>query len=319
MSLFILGSFVVSCSAKVASWPRPGESLRADALVVEPGGKGFNLAVGARRLGAVVDGLLATGTDLFSEFALAAVNQADLPPTMLRRYVDKTGAGVGFINAQGENCLAVYPGANLALSAADVAACSQQVRRAAMTLAQCEIADAPIIEAFRTARAGGARTLLNPSPLRALDQRVWDSTSILVVNAVEAAQLASQVGRSWAGLAPATWNEASAIANHLLARGPEMVVVTLGTVGALAQRRGMRAVCQEAFPVDSVDTLGAGDAFTAGLAVSLGEGRTLEDSLRRACACGAMVARQPGVFTALPTADELEQFLAQVLPGSSSR
>jgi ribokinase len=278
--------------------------------MMEPGGKGFNLAVGARRLGATVDGLLATGDDGFGEAAQDALAQADLPPTMLRRYAQKkTGAGVGFINAQGENCLAVYPGANLALSAADVAACAQQVSRASMTLAQFEIADAPIIEAFRTARACGTRTLLNPSPLRRLDQRLWESTSILIVNAIEAVQLTSAPEAGRASPIPATWDEASEIAGRLLARGPEMVVVTLGAGGALARQRGKSPLCQQAFPVDSVDTLGAGDAFTAGLAVSLDEGRTLEDSLCRACACGAMVSRKLGVLAALPTIDELERFL----------
>ena len=311
MSLFILGSFVLSCSAKVACWPRPGESLRALAFMAEPGGKGLNLAVGARRLGAAVDGLLATGEDLFGEMARAALAQADLPPTMLKRYAGQTGAGVGFTNAQGENCLAVYPGANLALSAADVAACSEQVRAARMTLAQFEIADAPVIEAFRTARACGARTLLNPSPLRRIDPRLWESTSILVVNAVEAAQLATGPEAGQARPPPTTWDEAGEIARHLLARGPETVIVTLGAGGALARQRGADALCQQAFLVDSVDTLGAGDAFTAGLAVGLDEGRTLEESLRRACACGALVSRKLGVLAALPTAGELEEFLSR--------
>jgi len=304
---------VLACSAKVTSWPRPGESLRAESLSVEPGGKGFNLACGARRLGAVVDGLLAVGDDLFGEVARATLAQADLPQTMLRRHAEKTGAGVGFTNAQGENCLAVYPGANFELSANDVETCSRQISRAAMTLAQFEIADAPIIKAFRTARTCGASTLLNPSPFRKLDQRLWDSTSILVVNAIEAGQLATSLEGGLARPPPSTWADASAIAGNLLGRGPEMVVITLGVGGALAQRRGESAVRQEAFHVDSVDTLGAGDAFTAGLSVSLGEGRPLEDSLRRACACGAMVSRKFGVFAALPTAGELAQFLARAV------
>ena len=277
--------------------------------MVEPGGKGFNLAVGSRRLGAVVDGLLATGNDLFGQVAQAALTQADLPQAMLKRYAQQTGAGIGFTDAQGENCLAVYPGANLELSAADVAACSEQISRATMTLAQFEIADAPIIKAFQTARACGVSTLLNPSPFRMIDQRIWENTSILVVNAVEAAQLIANLETGRASPPPVTWDDAAEIAGRLLARGPEIVVVTLGAGGALARQREGSTLRQKAFSVDSVDTLGAGDAFTVGLAVSLGEGRTLEDSLYRACACGALVSRKLGVFAALPTAEELERFL----------
>lgn len=316
MSLFVLGSFVVSCSAKVAAFPRAGESLRARALTVEPGGKGFNQAVGARRLGAEVDGLLAVGDDLFGQFAQAAVAQADLPSAMLRQYPAKTGAGVGFINTRGENCLAVHPGANLELSAADVAACAAQISRAAITLAQFEIADAPIIEAFRLARAAGASTLLNPSPLRPLDPQLWESTSILVVNAIEAAQLAASLGGDDDAplRPPTTRDEATAIARRLLALGggPEIVIITLGPGGAIARQRDQSPIYQDAFQVDGVvDTLGAGDAFIAALAVSFHESRSLESSLRRACASGALVASRTGVFTALPTAQELQRFLSR--------
>ncbi len=111
-SVFVLGSFVVSCSAKVQRLPRPGESLAADIVTIEPGGKGFNLAVAARRLGAEVDGLLAVGDDFASAFAAPALAQADLPASMLIRVVGKTGSGVGFTDAHGETCLAVDPGAN---------------------------------------------------------------------------------------------------------------------------------------------------------------------------------------------------------------
>jgi len=118
-SVFILGSFVVACSAKVPRLPRPGESLRADAFTVEAGGKGFNLAVGARRLGATVDGLVAVGNDFFSQLAAPALTRAGLSPEMVRRYEGTTGSGIGFTDADGENCLAVFPGANRLLTGQD--------------------------------------------------------------------------------------------------------------------------------------------------------------------------------------------------------
>jgi sugar/nucleoside kinase (ribokinase family) len=108
-SLFVLGSVVVACSATVAALPEPGESLRADAFKAEAGGKGLNLALGALRLGASVDGLFAVGNDLFADFARSAFVEAGLAPAMLRSYNAVTGAGIGFTDARGENCLAVYP------------------------------------------------------------------------------------------------------------------------------------------------------------------------------------------------------------------
>src|SRR5579859_1532447 len=97
--IFVLGSFVAACSAKVEHLPRPGESLRAQAFTLEPGGKGFNLAVGARRLGAAVDGVLAVGDDFFSQLARPALVNAGLSTDMLRTHKGATGSGIGFTDS----------------------------------------------------------------------------------------------------------------------------------------------------------------------------------------------------------------------------
>ena len=310
-SVFVLGSFVVACSAKVAHLPQPGESLRADAFTVEAGGKGFNLAVGAHRLGAKVDGLLAIGDDLFSHLAEPALTQVGLPTAMLRRYEATTGSGIGFTDAAGETCLAVYPGANLRLTAEDVRSAAAGVCRASLVLAQFEIGDEPILEAFTLARASNIPTLLNPSPYRTINPSILERTSILVMNRVEALCLEQTLG-----LSPMRFPEQdfhsrfSSLADSLLSQGPDTVIITLGPHGALAYRHGTDPLYQPAFPVQARDTLGAGDAFTVGLAVSLLEGRCLAEGLKRAAACGAITAQQLGVFNALPSRYELQEFLS---------
>jgi ribokinase len=301
-SLFVLGSFVVACSAKVPHLPRPGESLRAEAFTAEPGGKGLNLALGAHRLGAKVDGIFSIGTDLFSQLAHSAFAQVGLSAAMLRQVDAKTGSGIGFTDLHGENCLAVCPGANLLLSAQDIHSVEQAVREAGLVLAQFEIGDEPILEAFTIADAAGARTVLNPSPYRPVDPRILERTSILVLNRVEAAQLAESSGFGALG----TLDDMAAT---LLEQGPELIVVTLGREGANAYRRGAPPLHQPAFPVKAVDTLGAGDAFTAGLAVGLLQDQPLTECLRQASACGAMVCMEVGVFDGLPSINELNCFL----------
>jgi ribokinase len=304
-SLFVLGSFVVACSAKVSHLPQPGESLRAEAFTVEPGGKGFNLALGTRRLGAKVDGIFSIGTDLFSQLARSAFAQAELSPSMLRQANSKTGSGIGFTDARGENCLAVCPGANLLLSAQDIRSVEQAVRGAGLVLAQFEIRDEPILAAFALAREAGTLTLLNPSPYRPIDSRILENTSILVLNRVEAVQLAESFGSG----AEEALDGLDDTAAKLLEQGPELIVVTLGSEGAVAYRRGVPPLHQVAFTIDTVDTLGAGDAFTAGLAVGLLQRRPLSECLQRAAACGAIVCMGVGVFDILPSSEELDFFL----------
>ena len=305
-SLFVLGSFVVACSAKVSHLPRPGESLLADAFTVEPGGKGLNLALGAHRLGERVDGIFSIGTDLFAQLAHSAFAQAGLSPSMLRQVEAQTGSGIGFTDSHGENCLAVCPGANLLLSARDIRSIEKAVREADLVLAQFEIGDEPILEAFALAQEAGVRTLLNPSPFRPVDQRMLEHTAILVLNRVEAAQLAESSGFGAHG----TLDSLNDMAATLLEQGPELIVVTLGSEGAIAYQKEARPLHQPAFQVNVVDTLGAGDAFTVGLAVGLLQGRPLPDCLRQAAACGAIVCLEVGVFDVLPNGEQLRLFLA---------
>jgi ribokinase len=308
--VFVLGSFVAACSAKVERLPRPGESLQAQSFTLEAGGKGFNLAVGARRLGASVGGVFAVGDDFFSQLAKPALANAGLSAGMLRIYPGATGSGTGFTDKAGENCLAVYPGANLLLAAADVRAESEAIASARLVLAQFEIGDAPIAEAFRLARDAGALTLLNPSPYRDVPAEILAYTSILVLNRVEAVHMGSAPGIVDASdAASADVASLRSLAQQLLTHGPETVIITLGGEGALACRRDGTMLHQPAFAVDVVDTLGAGDAFSAGLAVGLAEDRPFEECLKRAAACGAMAVRRLGVLQALPDRAELEEFL----------
>lgn len=309
-SLFVLGSFVVACSAKVARFPEPGESLKAEAMVVEAGGKGFNLMAGARRLGANVEGLLAIGNDTFAQLAAPALARADLSQRMLRSYQAATGSGIGFTDATGETCLAVNAGANLLLSAVDVRAAADEVKRSAYVLAQFEIGDAPIVEAFALARSAGATTILNPSPFRMPSAKIMANTSIMVVNAVEAAALSEGLGTAIGGRFRDESDALEIAATALFARGPRMLIVTLGARGAVAFRSGESRLLQPAFAVEAIDTLGAGDAFTATLAVGLLESRPFFECLRRAAAGGALATAKLGVFDALATRAELDGFLA---------
>lgn len=315
--LFVLGSFVAASAAKVERLPRPGESMTAHAFALEPGGKGFNLAVACRRLGAGVDGIVPIGDDMLSGLALSAMARAGLADQMLRRLPGPTGAGIGFIDAKGENCLAVFPGANGRLGADDVHDKRTAIATADITLAQFEIGDEPIIAAFEIARQAGRTTLLNPSPLRRLDPRLLALTTILVVNANEAADLASDLSAVDAsafaaaedGLTETGLAEIQAFAEAIMAKGPKTVVVTLGGGGAVLCRGGQPPLHQPAFPVAAIDTLGAGDAFAAGLAVSLAEGQSPETAMAFASACGAVLASTWGVFDAFPDRAAVEAML----------
>jgi ribokinase len=155
-------------------------------------------------------------------------------------------------------------------------------------LAQLEVADAAIAAAFHLGRSAGATTILNAAPARAI-AALLASTDVLIVNEHEASFLAS---------VPVTDVDAAvAAATALCDAGPATVVVTLGADGAIAVR-GQQVLRQASFPVDVVDTTGAGDAASGALAAALASGADLETALARACAAGALAVSGLGASPA---------------------
>jgi ribokinase len=309
-SIFTLASLVIACCARVQRFPEPGESLRADTFSIEAGGKGFNVITALHRLGANVDGLIAIGNDFLANFGERAIEAEGLSPALLQQVDAPTGCGVGFIDWQGENCIAVYPGANDALGPEMVEAARERIARSGAIIAHFEVRDAPIISAFGIARGAGAQCFLNPSPYRAISPELLGLCDVLVVNRIEALHLARDLGMTADAAVPITHDSCVLVAERLFAEGPKALVITDGARGAWALRSDGPAVHQRGFRVTAVDTVGAGDGFLAALVLFLVTTGDWALAMRKAAACGAIVAGQSGVLTALPRNHHLEAFLA---------
>ena len=298
-SVFIVGSLVLACSAGVGDCPEAGETIQAHSFVMEAGGKGLNVALALHRLGVPVDGVFALGQDAAGDFIRRAVADFGLAADMICSVEAPTGAGVGLIQADGENRIAVFPGANAALSAAHVHAKADALRRAGLVFAQFEAPDAPIAAAFALARAAGIPTMLNPSPYRTIAPEILAHTDIIVLNAPEAAAVSPD--GVWTG-------PMDRLAGSLSAAGVDMVIVTRGAAGAVLWREGV-VIEQPGFAVDPVDSIGAGDAFTGAFIARTLKGDKPATALRWGCAAGALTVTRLGLADALPSASDVKNLL----------
>jgi sugar/nucleoside kinase (ribokinase family) len=98
-------------------------------------------------------------------------------------------------------------------------------------------------------------------------------------------------------------------AAQLLGKQAEVVVVKLGSRGALGVREG-HMVHSPSFPVQVIDTVGAGDSFNAGFLHGYLSGWDLEKSLSLACGCGALSTRKAGGTEAQPTLEEVVAYVS---------
>lgn len=267
--LTVVGSINLDLVTQVEQLPRPGETVSGARFSRVSGGKGANQAVAAARLGAEVAMLGCVGRDELAEPALAGLREAGVEERWLVKDAP-TGIALVTVDAEGETTIVVAPGANAELRPDDLS-----LADAGAVLCQQEIPVETVVRAAELA----PRFFLNAAPAR-------DGTSppaeLTIVNRLELEALGEPGG---------------------------FVCLTLGAEGAVLLEDG-REVARAAPPeVDAVDGTAAGDAFTACLVVSLLEGRPRDESLRRACAAGALAASRFGAQTSLPTAGEVDALL----------
>jgi len=302
VKIAVLASFNMDLVMRADRLPIPGETLQGD-FAMYLGGKGFNQAVAARRLGADIAVIGRVGDDDFGAAFLDALDAEGID----RRGVSidpETGTGVASIvvDADGENAIIQSPRANRALSADDVRRAAAALDGASMALFQLELSDAAVYDFAHLARGAGATVIFNPAPAAPVAHAIVALADMIVPNQIEAHMLT--------GIDPRSIDDAYAAAESLRERGPAVAVITLGLRGAVAVAEGVR-IHVPAFAVDIVDTVGAGDAFCAALAVRLAEGADLADAVRFAAAAGAIACTRPGAEPSMPRRIEVESLLAK--------
>lgn len=297
----------------VASWnadlisqvTRPiarGETLMATAFSISPGGKGSNAAVAAARQGARVALIARIGDDDFGRMGMNLWRAEGIGTDHVEQAAgEHSGVAQILVYDDGDNSIAVAPGAGNGLGARQVQAARDQLAHCKVAMASCEVPLPATLEAFRIARAAGACTVLNPAPARPLPDELLALVDVLTPNETEL--------RALAGLpADATVAEA---AQALLARGPRAVLVTLGAAGCQLFEGGQppRSLAGQAMPV--TDTIGAGDTFTGALAAALARGAPLQTATGWANTAAALSVTRHGAIAGMPTRAQVAERLQQ--------
>jgi ribokinase len=289
----VVGSSNVDLTFRTPRLPRPGETVAGTLFHFGCGGKGGNQAVMAARLGARVSFVTRVGRDPFGQHLVDHYRQEGIElPGVLHDSSRNTGSAAIIVDDHARNCIIVVPGANEMLSPDDVRAAADAVRRADIVVCQLEVPLAAVVEAFEIGKAQGVRTILNPAPAAQLPPSLLRLTDVCVPNESELENLTARPVRKIA--------EAKEAARVLRDQGAETVIVTLGKQGALLVTDD-RAEQFPAFAVNAIDPTGAGDAFVAGLAVLLAEGRGVDDAIRKANRLAAFTVTRHGTQSAFPS------------------
>jgi ribokinase len=302
MQICVIGSTNVDMTFATPRLPSAGETLSGRSLMVGQGGKGANQAVVAARLGAQVTFISRVGDDQFGNEAIRHFQNEGISTSFVFQDSQQpTGTACILVDDRGENCIVIIAGANGQLTPDDIRMATPAIQDADLVLCQLETPLLSTLEAFRIAQETGVRTMLTPAPAVELPDMLLELCDICIPNRTEI-ELLTKTSVQNAG-------DAEAAARLLRARGVKTVVVTLGRDGAfILDDLGGTHIA--ALAVDAVDTTGAGDAFTASLAVALAEGKSLREASQFAARIAAMSVTRMGTQTSFPGRSDFEKWIA---------
>ena len=300
--ILVIGSTNMDIIAMVDHLPVPGETVGNGNLARAHGGKGANQAVAAARAGGKVTFITCIGEDddgkkMHDSFREDGINtdQVSIIPEV------PTGTALIFVDRNGENCIAVAPGANNYLSNAIIDQAEALIKDSDLVLLQLEIPFETIQHICKLASRHQKRIILNPAPARKLDEDVLGSLEYLVLNETEAEIIAGQ---------KVTDDNMEAVCRAIKDMGPEHIILTLGSRGSYVFDKKVQQYV-ESFTVKAVDSTAAGDTFCGAFAVSILSGdQDIINAVRFANAAGALSVTRQGAQTSIPGVKEIEEFLA---------
>jgi ribokinase len=305
--VLVIGSLNADLVVRAPRFPQPGETLGGGDLLTIPGGKGANQAVAAARQGAQVAMVGRVGSDNFGPVLVENLKSNHVDTSHVSTADSATGTAIIVVDDDGQNSIVLSAGANGEVVAADV----DSAPDAKILLLQFEIPMETVVHAAGRYKARGAAVILNPAPAQSIPNELLASVDILVPNESELSLLT--------GMPVGDENSAELAAREILKQGVKIVIVTLGSRGALLVTES-DSIHVGAFKVDVVDTTAAGDAFIGGFAAKLldvnaqsvdfaADLSVLEAAVRYGCACGALAATKLGAQPSLPSKADVAAFM----------
>ena len=297
--VLVIGSINVDYVIHTERLPKLGETLTGSDFAMNFGGKGANQAVALSKAGCEVKMLGAVGNDLLGELALKNLADCGVDVSAVLRVDAPTGAAVITV-CGGDNHIVLDVGANAYVTPEVIDNASVLIEWADTVVMQYEIPVESVLLAARLAHVMGKRVVINPAPVKPIDEALYKHVDLLVPNEFEVEMIT--------GIKQENNDDARRAVRALKALGCSDAIVTLGERGS-AYSMGDEVAFHGVYKVTRVDTTAAGDSFIGGICAKLCEGRTLDEAVDYATAVSAITVSRAGASVSIPTEDEVKAFL----------
>lgn len=289
--ILVIGSLNADLETAVQRFPKPGETLLGGPLHINCGGKGNNQAIAAAKLEASVTMLGAIGQDTFGDMLLDNLKNHHINTNYILIRQDIPTATALITRTKNDNHIIVTDGANNSLTPQDIINATELIKNNDIILLQQEIPIETQIKAIEIGHHFHKTIIVNPAPMRPLPKEVMPKISYLLPNEHEIMALSQ--GKSDT---PET----------IILQSTIPIIMTWGGKGILFKDSNGYIKHIPAYPVDVVDTTGAGDSFCGAFCCFLSLG--LDKAIEKAMRTSALSVMRSGAQGGMPTLKELESY-----------
>lgn len=284
MKIVNFGSLNIDYKFCVEQIVRPGQTIDSKAEQRSPGGKGLNQSLAIARAGGHVYHAGMYGAD--GQFLKDLLEEEGVDCRFLSMVEGGTGKAFIQVEASGQNSIVLSGGANRKNSRELCDKVLAVFESGDILLLQNEINCVDYL--VKTASEKGMTVVMNPSPM---NEAVLDCDlsriSVFIMNEDEGRQVTGKEG-------------CEEILNEMATRFPKArVILTLGERGSVYAHKKER-IYQKIYPVQAVDTTGAGDTFTGYLLAGMMKGVSMAECLNQAAKASSIAVTREGAASAIP-------------------
>ncbi|MBM3708808.1 MAG: ribokinase [Actinobacteria bacterium] len=299
----VIGSINIDLVATMEHFPVPGEVVVCQKFNEYYGGKGANQAVGLGKLGADVSFIGKIGNDKYGDSLLKNLKKNNVKiDNVFKDNSMHSGISLIFIDSKGQNSIAHISGANGNLSLADIMKARGMLHESDIILLQLEIPLDIVFYIIENYSQGDKTIILDPAPFHSIPGNILSRISIMTPNRVEMELLTC--------IKIKDKNDSLKASSILLDKGVKNVINKLDNYGVLIASKDSNTFLKS-IKVNAVDTVGAGDAFNAGLAFGLSHGKNLIESSEIANLIGAISVTRKGAQDSMPDISEIKRFISE--------
>lgn len=293
----VIGLSGESIFLNVNDFHKKGETLHANCLNSEVGGKGYNQILALKKFGCDCFYLSGVGNDASGKKCEDFLIERNIKNLMLKKDLPTALATI-LINSRGDNQVTVYEGATNLLNEKDVILIGEEIKSSDVLSLQLEVPLCVNLKAAKLAKENNVKIIINPAPAINYSLELLQYADIITPNESEARKI----------FALSDNEPIENISSKLDEYKIKEVIVTLGEKGAIYISKDK---IKQYLPlkVCAIDTTGAGDTFNAMLAFKLANGFDIDLSIKYAIIASALSVTKSGVINAIPTTEEIEKYV----------